>query len=57
MQRFFSARTLAAANPVAESIRAVLLATNPVGYAGCCAAIRDMDHRALLGTKLRRRRS
>ena len=26
----------------------MLLATNPVGYAGCCAAIRDMDHRPLL---------
>jgi 3-oxoadipate enol-lactonase/4-carboxymuconolactone decarboxylase len=49
MQRFFSARTLASANPVAESIRNVLLATNPAGYAGCCAAIRDMDHRPLLG--------
>ena len=48
MQRFFSARTLASPNPVAESVRAVLLATNPVGYAGCCAAIRDMDHRPLL---------
>jgi 3-oxoadipate enol-lactonase/4-carboxymuconolactone decarboxylase len=48
MQRFFSARTLASGNPVAESVRGVLLATNPVGYAGCCAAIRDMDHRALL---------
>ena len=49
MQRFFSARTLASANPAAESVRTVLLATNPVGYAGCCAAIRDMDHRPLLG--------
>ncbi len=48
MQRFFSARTLAAPNPIAESVRSVLLATNPVGYAGCCAAIRDMDHRPLL---------
>jgi 3-oxoadipate enol-lactonase/4-carboxymuconolactone decarboxylase len=48
MQRFFSARTLARADPVAESIRTVLLATNPAGYAGCCAAIRDMDHRPLL---------
>jgi 3-oxoadipate enol-lactonase/4-carboxymuconolactone decarboxylase len=48
MQRFFSARTLAAPNPIAESVRAVLLATNPVGYAGCCAAVRDMDHRLLL---------
>jgi 3-oxoadipate enol-lactonase/4-carboxymuconolactone decarboxylase len=49
MQRFLSARTLASANPVAGSLRAVLLATNPVGYAGCCAAVRDMDHRPLLG--------
>lgn len=48
MQRFFSARTLSAGNPVAESIRAALLATVPSGYAGCCAAIRDMDHRPLL---------
>jgi 3-oxoadipate enol-lactonase/4-carboxymuconolactone decarboxylase len=48
MQRFFSARTLASANPVAESVRAVLLATDPVGYAGCCAAVRDMDHGPLL---------
>lgn len=49
MPRFFSARTLAT-NPVAESVRAVFLATNPVGYAGCCAAIRDMDQRSLLGS-------
>ena len=48
MQRFFSVRTLAAADPVAESVRRVLLTTNPVGYAGCCAAVRDMDHRPLL---------
>ena len=48
MERFFSARTLASSNPTVESIRAVLLATNPVGYAGCCAAIRDMDHLPLL---------
>jgi 3-oxoadipate enol-lactonase / 4-carboxymuconolactone decarboxylase len=48
MPRWFSARTLAARNPVVESSRAVLRATNPVGYAGCCAAIRDMDNRPLL---------
>lgn len=28
-----------------EPIRAMLLATDPAGYAGCCAAIRDMDQR------------
>jgi 3-oxoadipate enol-lactonase/4-carboxymuconolactone decarboxylase len=50
MQRFFSSRVLASGNSTVESIRATLLATNPVGYAGCCAAIRDMDHRPLLQT-------
>jgi len=44
MGRFFSAP----GHPSADSIRAVLLATDPAGYAGCCAAIRDMDHRPLL---------
>ena len=48
LQRFFSARTLASRNPTAESIRTVLVTTDPVGYGGCCAAIRDMDHRPLL---------
>jgi 3-oxoadipate enol-lactonase len=46
--RFFSPETLAKNEPFVGAIRAALLATNPVGYAGCCAAIRDMDHRALL---------
>jgi 3-oxoadipate enol-lactonase len=31
------------------AILSVLKATNPVGYAGCCAAIRDMDLRPVLG--------
>ena len=44
--RFFSSRTLG--KLAAESIRTALLATDPAGYAGCCAAIRDMDHRPLL---------
>ncbi|HEY7378800.1 MAG TPA: 3-oxoadipate enol-lactonase [Steroidobacteraceae bacterium] len=30
-------------------IRAMLLATDPGGYAACCAAIRDMDQRESLG--------
>ena len=50
MQRFFSPETLAEGNVYASSIRAVILGTDPAGYAGCCAAIRDMDHRALLAT-------
>lgn len=46
MGRFFSSRLIG--SPAAESIRSTILATSPVGYAGCCAAIRDMDHRPLL---------
>ncbi len=49
MQRFFSPDTLAKKNPHAASIRAVLLATDPVGYTGCCAALRDVDHEGMLG--------
>jgi 3-oxoadipate enol-lactonase/4-carboxymuconolactone decarboxylase len=48
MQRFFSPATLARGDAHAAAIRSVLLGTNPVGYAGCCSAIRDMDHRQLL---------
>jgi 3-oxoadipate enol-lactonase/4-carboxymuconolactone decarboxylase len=49
MGRFFSADRVASNPPVVANARRVLLATNPVGYAGCCAAIRDMDLRPLLG--------
>ena len=48
MQRFFSPETLAAKNPYAASVRSVLLGTSAEGYVGCCAALRDMDHTALL---------
>jgi 3-oxoadipate enol-lactonase/4-carboxymuconolactone decarboxylase len=44
MQRFFLPETLAQGDPYASSVRATILATDPVGYAGCCSAIRDMDH-------------
>lgn len=50
MGRFFSAGTLAANPPEVASVRRVLLSTSPTGYAGCCAAIRDMDQRHLLST-------
>jgi 3-oxoadipate enol-lactonase/4-carboxymuconolactone decarboxylase len=50
MQRFFSPGTLASGDPYVSSVRATLLGTNPVGYASCCAAIRDMDHTPLLRT-------
>jgi 3-oxoadipate enol-lactonase/4-carboxymuconolactone decarboxylase len=48
MGRFFAPAVLASRAPDIESARRTLLATDPTGYAGCCAAIRDMDHSALL---------
>ncbi|MBZ5601687.1 MAG: 3-oxoadipate enol-lactonase [Acidobacteriia bacterium] len=50
MERFFTADVLAAGSSAVAGIRRVLVATNRTGYAGCCAAIRDMDNRALLGS-------
>jgi 3-oxoadipate enol-lactonase / 4-carboxymuconolactone decarboxylase len=47
MSRFFSPENLTA--PHAQSVRSVLLGTNPTGYAGCCAALRDFNTRPLLG--------
>ena len=35
--------------PAVASARRALLATSPAGYAGCCAAIRDMDFTSALG--------
>jgi 3-oxoadipate enol-lactonase/4-carboxymuconolactone decarboxylase len=49
MGRFFSPSKLEAAGPEVQWARRTLLATDPVGYAGCCAAIRDMDQTASLG--------
>lgn len=49
MARLFSAETVQADPPAAAGIRRVLRGTDPTGYAGCCAALRDMDQRALLG--------
>jgi len=48
MERYFSPRVLSSTNPQVATTRTALLAANPVGYAGCCAAIRDMDQRPLL---------
>src|SRR5262249_51313536 len=45
--RFFSPETLAR-SAYAESVRRVLLKTDPAGYAGCCAALRDSDLRPSL---------
>lgn len=46
MGRFFSPRLLGEMPPSVAASRRTLLATNPVGYAACCAAIRDMDQTA-----------
>jgi 3-oxoadipate enol-lactonase/4-carboxymuconolactone decarboxylase len=48
MGRFFSPETLTRHDPDVASVRRTLLNTDPRGYAGCCAAIRDMDHTGLL---------
>src|SRR5690242_7417135 len=48
MGRFFSPERVNANPPAVARIRRVLRATDPTGYAGCCAAVRDMDQRALL---------
>jgi 3-oxoadipate enol-lactonase/4-carboxymuconolactone decarboxylase len=47
MQRFFSAPVLAR-DVHASDVKAVLLGTDPAGYAGCCAALRDVDFTQLL---------
>jgi 3-oxoadipate enol-lactonase / 4-carboxymuconolactone decarboxylase len=47
MQRFFSADKVTCI--AAQSTRAILLSTDPKGYASCCAALRDVDTRTALG--------
>jgi 3-oxoadipate enol-lactonase / 4-carboxymuconolactone decarboxylase len=49
MPRMFSSETLARGDVYANNVRSVLLGTNPAGYAGCCAALRDVDHTRSLG--------
>ncbi len=48
MNRFFMPESLAANPPEVASVRRTLLSTNPEGYAGCCAAVRDMDNTGFL---------
>jgi 3-oxoadipate enol-lactonase / 4-carboxymuconolactone decarboxylase len=47
--RFFTAAMVAAEAPAVTWARRVLLATDPIGYAGCCAAVRDLSHTDALG--------
>lgn len=49
IERWFTAQYLMRGVVEIDVTRAALLATNPAGYAGCCAAIRDMDMRATAG--------
>ena len=48
MARFFGDALVAANPPRLASARETFLATDPVGYAGCCAALRDFDGASLL---------
>ena len=48
MQRFFTVERLAWNPPVVANIRRVLLCTSPAGYAGCCAAVRDLNQTSIL---------
>jgi 3-oxoadipate enol-lactonase len=50
MGRFFTPEALAAGLPAAATVRRTVLGTDPVGYAGCCAAVRDLDQTGLLGS-------
>ena len=48
LERWFTAPFRASGAPEVAAVEAMLLATPPAGYAGCCAAIRDMDQRRAL---------
>jgi 3-oxoadipate enol-lactonase/4-carboxymuconolactone decarboxylase len=47
--RFFLPETASIRPVIVREARRTLLGTNPLGYAGCCAAIRDMDLRPQVG--------
>jgi 3-oxoadipate enol-lactonase/4-carboxymuconolactone decarboxylase len=48
MQRFFSPQMLTRRDVYAQAAQSVILGTDPIGYAGCCSALRDMDHTSTL---------
>jgi Predicted hydrolases or acyltransferases (alpha/beta hydrolase superfamily) len=45
LTNWFPARMLKSESSIIRTVRAMLLATHPQGYAGCYAAVRDMDMR------------
>jgi len=48
MPRWFSGQCLRGGNADVSSARSMLLGTNPAGFTGCCAALRDFDSREQL---------
>jgi 3-oxoadipate enol-lactonase len=48
LERWFTPGFRAASEPAVARVRMMLESTDPAGYAGCCAAIRDMDLRPSL---------
>ena len=48
VERSFHPDTVARRDPRVATLRRTLLANNVMGYAGCCAAVRDMNQTALL---------
>jgi 3-oxoadipate enol-lactonase len=49
LARFFTPQAMAQPTPLIAQIRATFEATSAEGYVACCAAVRDMDLRHLLG--------
>jgi 3-oxoadipate enol-lactonase/4-carboxymuconolactone decarboxylase len=50
LQRFFTDGFRARHTPVLASVRSTLLGLDPVGYIGCCAAVRDANFEDSLGS-------
>ena len=49
MGRFFSPSALESNSSFVGSARRIFMSADPVGYAGCCAAIRDMNQTTTIG--------
>ncbi len=49
LERWFTPATVAANPPVLNKVRAMIRATNPVGHAGCCEALKTLAFGARLG--------
>ena len=49
LQRWFTAPFLAQRNQAVEKIASMIWSTSPIGYAGCCYAIRSIDVTGSLG--------